>query len=268
MGKASREPCKAVSDGYAEADLRLEVAKLQKALLEAKQQNCELHARVKQLQEQVSAAQKIFNHEPDEEEKAAAYCMYILKSYLAACFRSDRSRPSCLVPSPERRQWRHLMAKQCQAFLGFLAMLMAITLHGCSDEAAVEQAREEAIKEGEALKGVQDAISEYKEQKEKAVSARDNVQAKKDSFNKVLEDEGRKAEGDEAEALQDADKILKEQTAAEQAANAVEKGEKPPGDDAKGKDGGSSLMAKQPRSHARSKGKLEKLTFLSPSHIG
>jgi len=155
-------------------------------------------------------------------------------------------------------------AKQCQAFLCFLAMLMAITLHGCSDEAAMEQAREEAIKEGEALKGVQDAISEYKEQKEKAVSARDNVQAKKDSFNKVLEDEGRKAEGDEAEALQDADKILKEQTAAEQAANAVEKGEKPAGD-AKGKDGGSSLMAKQTRSHARSKGKLEKLTFLSPS---
>ena len=32
----------------------------------------------------------------------------------------------------------------------------------------------------------------------------------------MLEDEGRKAEGDEAEALQDADKILKEQTAAEQ----------------------------------------------------
>mmetsp|Transcript_103306 Transcript_103306/g.143946 ORF Transcript_103306/g.143946 Transcript_103306/m.143946 type:complete len:162 (+) Transcript_103306:111-596(+) len=155
------------------------------------------------------------------------------------------------------------MANHWQAFLGCLAVLAAIVLHGCSDEAAVEQAREDAIKEGEALKGVQDAISEYKEQKEKAVSARDNVQAKKDNFNKVLADEGRKAEGDEADAMHDADEILKEQTAAEQAANAVEHGEKPAGEEDKSK-GSSSLLAKlQPRSHSRAKGKLE-LAFLSP----
>mmetsp|Transcript_97244 Transcript_97244/g.119132 ORF Transcript_97244/g.119132 Transcript_97244/m.119132 type:complete len:156 (+) Transcript_97244:109-576(+) len=154
------------------------------------------------------------------------------------------------------------MARRCHALLILLAM--AITLHGCSDEAAVEQAREDAIKEGEALKGVQDAISDYHQQKEKTVSARDNVQAKKDNFKKVLENEGRKAEGDEAQALQDADTILKEQTAAEQAANAVEKGEKPPGNDAKGKGGGSSLMAKHPR-RTQSKSKSEKSTFLSPS---
>lgn len=68
------------------------------------------------------------------------------------------------------------------------------------------------------------------------MSARDNVQAKKDSFNKVLASEGRKAEGDEASALDDAEKILKEQTAAETASNAIEQGDKK-GKDGKGKDG-------------------------------
>lgn len=137
-------------------------------------------------------------------------------------------------------------------FLGCL-LGIATSLHGCSDEAAVEQARDEAMKEGEALKGVQDAVSEYNQQKEKAVSARDNVQAKKDSFNKVLADEGRKAEGDEAAALEDAEKILKEQTAAEQAEAAVEHGEKP-------KKGSSLLMKPRPRSTARH---LKHAEFLS-----
>ena len=59
--------------------------------------------------------------------------------------------------------------------------------------------------------------------------------ALQDSFNKVLAEEGRKAEGDEKNALDDAEKILKEQNAAETASNAVEQGEKKK--DGKGKDG-------------------------------
>mmetsp|Transcript_17388 Transcript_17388/g.41196 ORF Transcript_17388/g.41196 Transcript_17388/m.41196 type:complete len:164 (+) Transcript_17388:101-592(+) len=145
-----------------------------------------------------------------------------------------------------------------------LALLMAVTLQGCSDEAAVEQAREDAMKEGEALKGVQDAVGEYKEEQQKMVGARDNVQAKKDNFNKVLADEGRKPEGEEAQALADADKILKEQNAAEQAENAVEKGQKP---DAKKKPEakkGSSLLTKsQPRSNRQSRARVSGKAFLS-----
>jgi|Cyp1metagenome_2_1107374.scaffolds.fasta_scaffold13038_5 hypothetical protein len=39
-------------------------------------------------------ARKMVNHEPDEEEKAAAYYMYILKSHLAALFQKrPQSRP-------------------------------------------------------------------------------------------------------------------------------------------------------------------------------
>mmetsp|Transcript_12880 Transcript_12880/g.24258 ORF Transcript_12880/g.24258 Transcript_12880/m.24258 type:complete len:177 (+) Transcript_12880:154-684(+) len=127
-------------------------------------------------------------------------------------------------------------------------LLLATALQGCSDEEAVEQAREEAIREGEALKGVQDAVGEYRQQKEKTINAKDNVQAKKDEFNKVLADEGRKPEGDEAMVLDDANKILKEEAAAEKAENAVEHGEAP----AKG---GSSLLVKvQPRkSRSRNK---------------
>ena len=39
-------------------------------------------------------ARKIVNHEPDEEDKAAAYCLFVLKSHLAALFQKRaQSRP-------------------------------------------------------------------------------------------------------------------------------------------------------------------------------
>ena len=65
MGKVSRDQ----NAGYADGDLQAEVAKLQKALLEMKQQNKDLQARVHQLEEEVSVVRNIVNHEPDDEDK-------------------------------------------------------------------------------------------------------------------------------------------------------------------------------------------------------
>mmetsp|Transcript_67702 Transcript_67702/g.140375 ORF Transcript_67702/g.140375 Transcript_67702/m.140375 type:complete len:192 (+) Transcript_67702:34-609(+) len=151
---------------------------------------------------------------------------------------------------------RRLAASACCLIAG----LLVIALQGCSDEEAVEQAREDAMREGEALKGVQDAVSEYREQKKKTLEARDNVHAKKDGFSKVLADEGRKPEGDEASALDDANKVLKEEAAGEQAENAVEHGEAPPKK-------GSSLLVTFPRkSRSRARRKLEEVFLPSEGH--
>eukprot|EP00439_Symbiodinium_sp_Y106_P056418 s534_g7.t3 len=220
MAKAS----KARPSGYAaEPQLEAEVARLRHALADAERQKAELQTQVEDLRREVSKMSGQLaspGGEPDERFHPWSSMDFRYHTLVdLACLQTvvPRFERTFSLPGFKCMDPRRLAASACCLIAG----LLVIALQGCSDEEAVEQAREDAMREGEALKGVQDAVSEYREQKKKTLEARDNVHAKKDGFSKVLADEGRKPEGDEASALDDANKVLKEEAAGEQAENVL-----------------------------------------------
>eukprot|EP00440_Ansanella_granifera_P038665 gb/GFBE01041952.1/.p1 GENE.gb/GFBE01041952.1/~~gb/GFBE01041952.1/.p1 ORF type:complete len:139 (+),score=41.40 gb/GFBE01041952.1/:1-417(+) len=134
-----------------------------------------------------------------------------------------------------------------QHFLLALGVLFAsVVLQGCNDQAELDKTRDQAKKEGEAAKGLSDAVGEYKH-------ARDEIKSKKESLNEVLSAEGRDPEQDEATMLKEAEEILKEGSAAASAEK---------DDGAKSTNGGSSLLS----TFLRRKTKTTPRQGLSASH--
>eukprot|EP00913_Durusdinium_trenchii_P022674 g21295.t1 len=153
MGKAGR------TEGYGNDALQAEVARLQQELLEANRRNSQLLAKVAQLQEEVTVAKMLGMQQA------------------GGCFNGETHLLQAMCTSRSAALMRIVRRKVNILFLGCL-LGIATSLHGCSDEAtssasratrgcratgaveaAVEQARDEAMKEGEALKGVQDAVN-------------------------------------------------------------------------------------------------------------